>query len=134
MMLGSLLIITGVLEIVTGMALIGVPSEVARILLGVPLADPVGQTVARVAGAALVSIGVGCLVSRNSDPRAARTILLSLVIYNGFVVIVLIRAFAIDHMRGIGLWPAAILHTALALWCIACVVVSSRTRNHPPAR
>lgn len=127
-----LLILTGILEIVTGVALLSVPSVVADLLLGAPVADPPAQVVARIAGAALLSIGLSCLMSRRADIASARGLLLSLIVYNVMVVIVLSRAFFIDHMHGIGLWPAAILHVILAAWCIVCMAARKHSGDSGP--
>ncbi len=130
--MNRLLTTTGVLELFTGVALVAMPSEVATILLGGPLEDGVARTVARVAGGALMSIGMGCVMAaRIPDPRLARTTTIALLFYNCFVVIILVEAFGVDHVRGIGLWPAAILHTALAAWCIACLRPRGLGHAHP---
>jgi hypothetical protein len=55
----KLLIITGAAEAATGMALMVAPALVGRLLLGAELAG-VSVVVARVAGIALLALGVGC--------------------------------------------------------------------------
>ena len=55
----KLLIFTGVAEAATGVALMVAPALVGRLLLGAELAG-VSVVVARVAGIALLALGVGC--------------------------------------------------------------------------
>lgn len=54
----TLLTITAVLESATGLALLAVPSLVASVLLGAALEAAEPLAVARIAGAALLTIGI----------------------------------------------------------------------------
>jgi len=40
-------------------------------------------------------------------------------VYNAAVPIVLTYTAKVDGTRAIGLWPAVVLHSLLAIWCIA---------------
>jgi len=53
-------------------------------------------------------------------------LLTGLIIYNWIAVIVLVQAFVFEHVRGIGLWPAVVVHTILVAWCIACLGCPNR--------
>jgi len=122
----NLLIVTAVAEAATGLALLGSPSLVVSILLGGSLDMPVALVVARVGGAALLSIGVACWLARNDQQSTAATgLIAALLLYNTAVVAVLVYAGMGLGFSGIGLWPAVVLHAALAVWCIACL----RTRQ-----
>src|SRR5271154_5555356 len=117
-----LLILTALLEAATGLALLLIPALLASLLLGTPLDTPAGLVIARVAGAALLSLGIACWpVSHNKSPRAKRFLIAAMLLYNLPVTATLLHARFAFNLTGIGLWPAAVLHTALALWCISCL-------------
>jgi hypothetical protein len=118
----SLLIVTAVAEAATGLALLGLPLLVASLLLGAPLDTPAALVVARVTGAALLSLSVACWLARNDvQSRAARGLVNGLLLYNTVVVAVLVHAGVVSRLSGMGLWPTVVLHVALAAWCIACL-------------
>lgn len=117
-----LLILTAVFEASTGMALVLAPSIPVSVLFGVGLDAPVGVIVARIAGAALLALGLACwLVRDDNRSRSARGLIAALLLYNAAATVVLIHAGLGLKLSGIGLWPAVLLHVALALWCIACL-------------
>lgn len=112
----SLLSVTGVLEAGTGLALIAMPSVVVELLLGAAPATPVGVTVSRVVGAAMLSLGVACWLAREDGAsRAAKGLVAAMLLYNLAVVAVLLLA----NLFGIAFWPVVLAHAGLAAWCIA---------------
>ena len=117
-----LLIVTAGIEAATGLALLGLPSLVVSILLGGSLDTPAALVVARMTGAVLLALGVACWLARN-DPqsRAASGLIAALLLYSIAAVAVLVYAGLGLGLSGIGLWPAVVLHVALAVWCIACL-------------
>ena len=118
----SLLIVTGAIEAATGLALLGLPSLVVSLLLGGSLDAPAALVVARMTGAALLALGVACLLARNdSNSRAAAGLVTAMLLYNGAAVSVFVYARVGLGLTGIGLWPVFFLHAALAIWCIACL-------------
>jgi hypothetical protein len=118
----TLLIVTAVVEAATGLALLGLPSLVVSLLLGGSLDTPAALVVARVTGAALLSLGVACWLARNDEKsRAAVGVVTAMLMYNVAAVAVLAYASIGLGLSGIGLWPAVLLHAALAAWCIACL-------------
>ena len=118
----SLLIVTAALETAIGLALLGVPSLVISLLLGGSLDAPAALVVARVTGAALLSLGVACWLARSDEKsRAAAGLVAAMLLYNVAAVSVLLYASIGLALSGIGLWPAVLLHAALAVWCIACL-------------
>ena len=99
------------IEAVTEIALIAVPKLVARVVLGTGLSDS-GVAVARLAGFALLSLGVACWpTADDATPSAVR----ALFAYN------LLAALYLGYLRVSGefvailLWPACALHAVLAL-------------------
>lgn len=118
----SLLIVTAVIEVATGLALLVSPSLVVSLLLGAELDAPAALVVARVGGAALLSIGAGSWLARNDTQSGAATgLIASLLLYNIAAAAVLAYSGMVLSLAGIVLWPAAALHVALALWCGACL-------------
>jgi hypothetical protein len=116
----NLLTLVAAAETAVGIALLAVPSWVASLLLGATLDTTVATTVARVAGFALLALGIACWLGRADAPsRAARGIVGAMLVYNGGVCAVLVYASLIGGLTGIGLWPTAILHAGLAAWCAA---------------
>lgn len=116
----SLLIATALLETATGVALMASPAIPVSLLLGAPLDAPVGLAVARVAGAALISLGLACWLARNDgSSRPGRTVVSAMLFYNVAVAAVLAHAGLGPGATGVALWPAVGLHAALAAWCIA---------------
>jgi len=126
----SLLIVTAAAEMATGLALLVLPSLVVSLLLGGSLDTPAAQVVARMTGAALLSLGVACWLARNDEmSRAAVGVVAAMLLYNVAAVSVLLYASIGLGLSGIGLWPAVILHVALAVWCIACLRISQMNQS-----
>jgi len=118
-----LLTITALVEAAGGVALLAVPALSATILLGAPLDTQIGLTVGRVAGAALVTLGIACWRARGDDScRAATGIVAAMLFYNTAVAAILAWAGLSEGLVGLLLWPAVILHAVLAGWCLACLL------------
>ena len=118
----ALLIVTATAETATGLALAGVPPLVISLLLGGSLDTPAALIVARMTGAALITLGVACWLARNdATSRAAWGLVGAMLFYNAATVAVLTYAGAGLRLDGIGLWPAVVYHAAMAGWCVACL-------------
>jgi hypothetical protein len=115
-----LLALTAAIEAATGLALIAVPSGVVHLLLGAEISGasiPLG----RVAGAALLALGIACwLAQYDAESCAARGLVSAMALYNLGAVLILGAAGVQSKPAGIALWPAVILH-AVTIWCIACL-------------
>ena len=115
-----------VAELATGIALLIAPSVVVGLLLGATLDYPAAIVVGRVAGAALLAIGLTCWLQRDIGRGAAQMgLLVGLLVYNAAVPILLAYTAKVDDTRAIGLWPAVVLHSLVAIWCIASLRGSS---------
>jgi hypothetical protein len=101
----GVLAIAGVGEIATGLALFAVPSLVGQLLLGEGLTG-VAIPVARVAGIALVALGVACWPGTPFAGMLTYTVAAAL--YLAYVGLA-------GGASGMLLWPAVTLHTALAV-------------------
>jgi hypothetical protein len=117
-----LLVLTAIFESATGLALLLTPALVASLLFGVGLDAPIGMVVARIAGAALLALGVACWLARDEGRgRSVLGLIVALLLYNLAATVVLIHAGFGLNLSGIALWPAVVAHVALAFWCMACL-------------
>lgn len=115
----SLLAISGVIEIPTGIALLAIPAQLAAILLGIDLETPADLGLARLAGAAVLSLGLCCWFgSRDAQSRAAIGIVAAMLLYNIAVVVLFVWLRYGVGLNGMGLLPVSVLHSLLAAWCI----------------
>ena len=118
-MVRALLSLTGACEAAIGLTLIVAPSLVASLLLGVPLDMSAGLTVARVAGSALLALGLACWLARDdAQSSATRGLIAAILLYNLAVIAILAHARFGLELSGIGLWPTVVIHAALAVWCV----------------
>ncbi len=118
----NLLILTAFVETATGAALLLVPSVPVSLLLGASLDTPAALVVSRVAGASLLSLGAACWLARNDEKsRATRGLVTAMMFYNIAASALLTYARIGSGLSGIALWPAVLLHAALAVWCVACL-------------
>jgi hypothetical protein len=107
----TVMTVSAVIETVTGLVFIANPGLAARVLLGADLPAS-GVAVGRLCGIGLLSLGLACWPSGASAPSHS---VWSLVTYN------LLAALYLGYLRVGGgfvsylLWPASLLHAALAL-------------------
>ena len=99
------LIFAAVAEAATGLALLIVPSLVGQLLLGEELTG-IAVPVARVAGIALIGLGIACW----PGPP-----LVGMLIYTAVVALYLAYLGHVGGLSGILLWPAVVLHVILAV-------------------
>jgi hypothetical protein len=99
----KVLVFAAVSEASTGLALLIVPSLVGRLLLGEELTG-VAMPVARVAGIALIALGVACW----PGPP-----LVGMLTYSAAVTLYLAYVGFAGGMSGMLLWPAVVLHVIL---------------------
>jgi hypothetical protein len=116
------LVISALLETAIGLSLLFLPALPLAILLGLEPAAIETLFVGRVAGAALLAIGVASWMARvDAFTPAQFGLLAGLLIYDATVAILLVFAATVLKMIGVLLWPTVALHAALAAWCLSCL-------------
>jgi hypothetical protein len=101
--------LAAIVEIVTGVAMLMVPSLAGQLLLGAELTG-IAVTIARVTGIALIALGVACWPG---------TPLVGMVTYGAAVTLYLAYVGLAGGSTGLLLWPAVTLHailTAVLTW------------------
>lgn len=120
--MNNLLTATALIELGAGLAFVTMPSLSVKLLLGSSLDTPAVLTVGRLAGAALLALGIACLLARgDAQSRAARGLIAAMLVYNLGAVFVLSAAGIGSQLVGVALWPAVVLHAVMTVWCIACL-------------
>ena len=105
-------------EAATGLALLIVPSFVGQLLLGEQLTG-VAVPVARVAGIALIALGIACWPGPPLVGMLSYSVLATLYLaYLGFA----------GSLTGVLLWPAVVLHVILT-----ALLIRDVTRRHANA-
>jgi hypothetical protein len=127
----ALFTVTAVIEAATGLALVVRPSEPVALLLGSSLDTPAGLTIGRIAGAALLALGVACWQAR-SDARSRATtgLIAAMLLYNVAAAATLAHAGLAAREFGVGPWPGVVLHAVLAAWCAKCVRDAKASRSN----
>ena len=109
----KILAFSSVAEIGTGIVLVFDPALVVRLLLGADISG-IAIVVGRCFGIALLALGLACWPSRESAPGNAAACR-GMLVYNAAIALFLAYLFVAEHMSGILLWPAVLLHGAVAL-------------------
>jgi len=129
-MMKRFLTLTAIIEAATGLALIALPAIVVRLLLGAEISGP-SIPLGRVAGAALLALGVACWLARDdTQSRAARGLVVAMLIYNISATAVLAFAGIGLGLHGVALWPVVVLHAAMAIWCIMTLLRTQAAARH----
>lgn len=112
----NLLTTMAILEALVGILLLIAPVFIASKLLGAESLDANAQTIARIAGAALTTLGFACWHYRKSEH--ARPLVMAMTFYNLAVPIVLLYGrYALD-LKAPELVPPVFFHAAIGIWCI----------------
>lgn len=101
----GVLLVAAIVEAGTGLAMVVVPSLMGQLLLGEQLSG-IAVTVARVAGIALMSLGLACW----PGPP-----LLGMLSYSGLVTLYLAYLGLTGGSTGVLLWPAFVLHLVMTV-------------------
>jgi hypothetical protein len=112
------LIVTALIELVAGLALLLLPSPAASLLFGSPLDTPTALVVSRLAGVALVTPGVACWLGRSEEQSHTGNALVgAMLLYNAAAVALISYARIGLGLIALLLWPAVLLHAVMTVWC-----------------
>lgn len=123
----TLLALTAATEGVTGLALAIAPLLVVRLLFG---AEPSGAGLAtsRVAGFALLGLGLACWPGRDAS-AGLTSALRAMSTYNVLATLYLVALGVRGDGVGPLLWPAALAHAVFSAWCLVVLLrPSARVR------
>ena len=115
----KVLVLAAVSEAVTGLALLIVPSLVVQLLLGEELTG-IAIPVARVAGIALIALGVACW----PGPP-----LVGMFTYSAAITLYLAYVGFVGGLTGILLWPAVVLHVILTAFLTRASTSDKQTKT-----
>ncbi len=122
-----LLTISGVLEVLAGLAALISPAAVISLLLGSP-ADTPALVVARLFGAAAFALGLACLKARDDvGTPAGAAVSIGITAYNVSAAVVLIWAAAGLSLGGRLLWAAGIGHAVLGALFVSALAATRRS-------
>jgi len=111
-----------------GLVLAVAPSLLVELLLGSVSGTAAGITVSRVAGVAILALGVACWLARqDAAGRAARGLIAAMLLYNAAVAAILVLVWTNQGLSGVALWPVVLAHAVLAVWCV--VALSAREKQ-----
>jgi hypothetical protein len=125
----SLLMIAAVVETLTGLAFLISPSAASAFLFG---SDPndIGQMIGRVAGVALLALGISCWgASRDPGGRARATMVGAITLYNAGGGVLIALFAATGHASSPVAWVVAALHLALAAGFVAAALAAGTRRR-----
>jgi hypothetical protein len=109
----SVLGVAAAVEAITGLFLLVVPHIVGKLLLGVDLTG-VSIVIGRVAGIALLALGLGCWLGRK-EADGASAALSALLTYDALVMLYLGFVGLGTEFVGPLLWPAVAVHAVLTV-------------------
>lgn len=126
-MIKVLFIVMAILEGIAGAALIASPLIVTSLLLGSSLDSPLATTISRLAGLALLSLGLACWLASRGERPGASGLMAAMLLYNAGTVALLAYAGIGLGLSGIGLWPTIVVHTAVTVACIGGMKALARS-------
>jgi hypothetical protein len=101
-------------EAATGLALMLYPPLVVRLLFSADI-DGAGLAMARIAGMALVALGVACWPGAITDGRDERRPRLAMGVYSGLAAVYLGVLGLDGALRGPLMWPAVVVHLVVTV-------------------
>jgi hypothetical protein len=117
MAMSTVLGLVAVLEAATGLALMIQPALVAQLLFGDGVSGA-GMALSRVAGIALLALGVACWPGGQAGSGGAPAFR-AMLTYSLLVTIYLVYLGGVEHLAGVLLWPAVAAHVVFTLLLVA---------------
>lgn len=103
----TLLIVKAAVEALAGLALVTFPSLAIYFLTGQMLTEPGGYVLGRIAGVALVALGISCWLARNeSQSRADLGLIGGLLFYDVGVTLILLAKYFGHGAIGLALFSS----------------------------
>jgi hypothetical protein len=128
-----LLIISAIVEGVTGLALLLIPASAISLLLGASLDTSAGLVAGRIGGAAIMGLSIECWQARNGERGSpASGVVEAMLFYNFAAALVLAYAGVRLELRSALLWPAIVFHFVLGAWCLLNLRLTRRKLNAVP--
>jgi hypothetical protein len=124
----SLLIATAVIEVGAGLTFLLLPAVVFDFLIGISGPAAEALFVGRVAGAALLALGVVSWLDRHGP--ATSGLIAGVLVYNATVAVLLVYAGLGLDMAGMVHWPAVVLHIAMSGCCVRRLLAAGANRVH----
>jgi hypothetical protein len=116
--MNALFIVSALIELSAGLALLLWPFVSASAQFDTPAALVLG----RLAGLALLALGVACWLGRREEKsRAANGLVAAMLLFNAGAVALISYARLSLGLFSAFIWPVAMLHAVMAVWCIACL-------------
>jgi xanthine/uracil permease len=107
---------TAIIEAITGLGLMIIPSTVARILLNSELEGPVATLLAMVGGAAIFSLALGAWFNRSNIQVLMGVRML--LFYNAIVTLIFLFGSLKMGLGGLVLWSVIVFHFAQTVICL----------------
>ena len=120
-----LLMVSALLATVVGVAALIMPVVTGSLLVGATLETPAGLVAGRLAGAAILSLGIACWQTRNGE-GAATGVVSAMLVYNAAAAMILVYAGVWLKLQSTLLWPALLIHWVLAGWCLVNIWMTRR--------
>ena len=120
-----LLMVSALLAVVVGVAALIMPVVTGSLLVGATVDTPAGLVAGRIAGAAILSLGLACWQTRNGE-GAAIGVVSALLVYNAAAAMILVYAGVWLKLQSTLLWLAIVIHWVMAGWCLVNIWMSRR--------
>ena len=124
----SLLIVTAVIEGLTGLALFVMPEVAVSVIMNSSVESAGGILISRIGGVAIIALAIGCWQARNSQNSG---IITAMLFYNVAVAAVLIFGGSKLGLTDTFIWPTIVLHGVMEVWCVVSVRGPIRRRLVP---
>src|ERR1700693_4292681 len=114
------------LEILVGVSFIAVLHLPCRLLFAVT-PEGLAHLLGRFAGVGLVSLGIACLPSKTTGPQ--RKAVIGLLVFILAAMMFFVSVGVASTFRGIFLWPAVVLHGAIAVAIVSLFFTAETKRE-----